>query len=312
MAITAKTNGWIGWGISQAGTPDMTNAEAVIGHSTRGTAKSFLLAAKDSSQFQDIDSRIPLTNTSACTFNLEGSTWTLITFSRSVSAGNNAISLTSNTPMIAAYGDSTTLNQHSSDARAGFSVNLNSGQGGTVSSGVPDGYRIAHGALMFIGFSFFLPLGAFISRFSRDLIGENWFILHIVSQLTGYFIAFAGFVIALWMVKGNHFKTKVHSQFGIAVIVAGVVQIAIGFFRPHVTPVGEKRKPIRFAWELIHKIFGLIIISIAVVAVFTGLRQYGAHYGWFIGYGIYVGVWIIAGIILEIRRHSQERKPISL
>lgn len=307
-AITAKTSGWVGWGVSQAGTPQMPGSEAVVGHSTRGTAQSYRLNGRDASLFQDISSQVPLSNTSACTYSSGGSTWTLVKFTRSLTGGNNAMSLTSTVPMVAAYGSSTTLNQHASDSRTTFSANLFTGSG-TVSNAVPNGYRIAHGALMFIGFSFFLPFGVFVSRYTRSLIGENWFILHIVSQLAGYFIAFAGFVIALWMVKGQHFKTKAHAQFGISIIVAGVVQIAIGFFRPHVTPLGEKRTRVRFAWEIIHRCLGLLIVVVAFVTVFLGLGQYGAHYGWFIGYAIYVALWLVGGIILEVRLRANARKP---
>lgn len=219
--------------------------------------------------------------------------------------------MTSAVPMVAAYGSSTTLNQHAGDARTLFTVNFDSGSN-TVQRTVSDGYRIAHGAIMFIGFTFFLPAGVFISRYSRTLIGENWFILHIVSQLSGYLIAFAGFVIALWMVKGQHFKTKFHAQLGVSIIVAAILQIAIGFFRPHAAPEGEKRTRTRFVWEMIHRCFGLLIILIAVINVFAGIAQYDAPYGWYIGYGFYVGAWVIAFIVLEVRKVAKERQPTVL
>lgn len=289
----------------------MPGSEAVIGHSTRGTAGSYRLAARDASLFQSIDSTIPLSNTSACTYTSGGSTWTLVKFTRSTTGGSNPMSMTSNVPLVAAYGTTTTLNEHPDNARTVFTVNFNSGSN-TVDNGVSDGYRIAHGAIMFIGFTFFLPAGFFISRYSRTLIGENWFVLHIVSQLAGYLIAFAGFVIALWMVKGQHFKTKFHAQLGVSIIVAAIVQIALGFFRPHAAPQGEKRTRTRLIWEMAHRFFGLLIILIAIVTVFAGLGQYKAPYGWYIGYGFYVGAWVIAGIVLEVRKRAKERQPTVL
>lgn len=314
VAMSAKTSGWVAWGISPSGSPGMVGTEAVIGHTSSGDANVYKLGAYDTSQFSLIGAVIPLTNVSACTYSDNGATWTVAKFARSTATGQNPISLTKPTSIAIAFGSSTTLSQHSSSNRATLSMDF------STNTIVPDSktpaatkYKIAHGSLMFIGFSVFLPIGLFLARYGQLSIGEIWFVAHILTQLVGYFTAFAGFVIALWMVHGAHFKTKAHSQLGVSIIVAAVVQIAIGFFRPHKAPDGEKITTARKIWFWIHRILGFVIIIIAVITVFFGLHQYGGiHYGWYIGYAVYVGLWIILALALQIRQAFFRRKPESI
>lgn len=126
MTITAKTNGWVGWGVSPEGTPEMLGSEAVIGHlsSPASTATVYRLNQRDASQFTNITSQIPLNNTMACTFTNGGATWSLVQFSRPLTGGNNPISLTGQTAMAIAYGSNGILSQHASNARTPFFLDL--------------------------------------------------------------------------------------------------------------------------------------------------------------------------------------------
>lgn len=291
----------------------MAGTEAIIGNSNRGDAQVFRLGSHEMSSFAPIDSSIPLTGVSACTYSDSGTTWTVVKFTRSLNSGQNKLFTDKATSIAVAFGSSTTLAQHSSSNRAIAQVNFVTGSITGEKKQIADkNYKIAHGALMFIGFTVLLPIGFFFARFGQFTIGESWFLLHLIFQLVGYAIAFAGFVIALWMVRKAHFKTKAHAQLGVSVVIAAVVQIALGFFRPHHAAAGEKPTTIRKVWLWIHRCFGIIIMIVAVISVFFGLHQYGVHFGWYIGYAIYVGLWVVLGIVLEIRQRFVKRKPEAL
>lgn len=126
MTITAKTGGWVGWGVAPTDSLGMVDSEAVVGHLTSpaSTATVYRLVQRDASQFVNITAQIPLSNTNACTFTSGGATWSLVKFTRPINGGNNPISTTGETGMVIAYGSNGILSQHATNARTPFRLNL--------------------------------------------------------------------------------------------------------------------------------------------------------------------------------------------
>lgn len=290
----------------------MVGAEAMVATAgTQLTFSSYRLDAKDADMFARIDNLVPVKNTGGCEFSDSGSTWTAVKFTRSLASGSNPLSLTDATPMVIAYGTQDRLTQHASGARDAFFLNLVTGEVtypkvGSATQNVA--LRKAHGALMFAGFGVFIPVGIIIARYGKEDLGESWFLIHLLLQLSGYFIAFAAFLIALYMVNGTHFTTKAHSQLGLAVVVSGVVQLTLGFFRPAHVEKGFPTPPLRFVWEILHKWLGRTLNLVVVITIFFGLYQYSVPLGLYIAYAVFVGVFILLIIALEIRKRILKRK----
>jgi len=278
---------------------------------------SYRINGKDIGLFTPIDNVVPVKDTGACEYTDASTTWTVARFTRSLSSGNNPISQTDATPIVIAYGTTDTMAQHSSSARGAYLLNL-----ATAELTVPavaqkaSTLRIVHGALMFAGFGVFIPVGVIIARYGKQDIGDAWFVIHALVQVFGYFISFAAFLIALYMVSGAHFTTKAHSQLGLAVVVGGVLQLTLGFFRPGHVAKGSYKPNARVVWEIVHKWFGRLLNVVVIITIFFGLYQYAVPTGLYIAYAVYVGVMILLIIGLEIRKRvlksRQKRRGESL
>jgi hypothetical protein len=311
IAYEARTSGWIGIGVSKETPPAMVGSEAVIGLvSGSSSIHPFRLNEKDSSSFTPIDNSVPLRNTTICEYTKDGNIWTLGIFTRSLSSGSNPISLTSDVPMVIAYGSTDALIEHPSDAKTTFSLNFVTGElvETQQEAKTKQSLQIAHGALMVAAFGVLLPSGVVIARYTKTLFGDSWFVVHMVVQLAGYFIGFAAFVIGLYMVDRSHFDTKAHAQLGLAVIVAGVIQVALGFFRPDHVEKGLPKPIYRFVWEIAHKSLGKIINVVSIVTIFFGLYEISAHIGFYIGYAVFVGLLILTIVGIEIAKCVMKRK----
>jgi len=72
------------------------------------------------------------------------------------------------------------------------------------------------------------------------------------------------------------------------------VQVIAFFLRP------DKDSKIRRYWNWYHHSVGRLALFLAVVNIFLGIRVGGAGTSWKVGYGINLGVLLIATVILEI------------
>ncbi len=99
--------------------------------------------------------------------------------------------------------------------------------------------KVAHGAIMFLAWGVFLPLGIFIARFTKTLKpGAKvpvWFQYHRIIQSVGLCFALVGFIMALTMVDGDHFM-RPHQRLGLAVMIVGLLQPMNALIRPHPQP----------------------------------------------------------------------------
>lgn len=206
-----------------------------------------------------------------------------------------------------------------SNSVARRAVDFSSGAAGVDTSTVIAPIRLAHGALMFIGWGVILQFGAFWARYAKKLPkacgAPLWFVIHRFFQPIGYAITIIAFILAIVMVAqvgSPHFNTA-HKALGLATTILGLIQVFIAPFRPH-PPNKEKGESeptlIRKLWEYKHWYVGRIALILAVITIFLGLQAIGAGIGFTIAYGILVGIIVLSYIIFEIVRlldSSKER-----
>ncbi|EJF65227.1 hypothetical protein BD309DRAFT_949184 [Dichomitus squalens] len=177
-------------------------------------------------------------------------------------------------------------------------------------------YIIAHAILCVIGFLGLLPLGALVARYTRTF-SPSWFTAHWIIQF-----ALAGPVIIVGVSMGIHAVVlaesgpinDVHKQWGIAIFVLYLAQLAFGasihYFKPKAWARGTGRRPFQ---NYFHAVTGLLLIAFAMYQVRTGFRtewplqtgrgpiSNGANVFWYV-WIVLLPVVYFAGVIFLIRR----------
>jgi len=133
-------------------------------------------------------------------------------------------------------------------------------------------WLIAHICCMMLSWGFLLPIGALMAISFRGLLSKDalWFRLHIIIQVLGVGLTVAGFTIAFVNIS-THFKDT-HQIFGTIIFAGGLFQAALGFIRPHKPNKGEQTTTLRLVWEYCHKGFGRIVILLAWINIFLGVK----------------------------------------
>ena len=63
---------------------------------------------------------------------------------------------------------------------------------------------------------------------------------------------------------------------------------------------GKKAK-VRKYWNFYHHNLGRIAVAFAVGNIFYGLSLAGEGRSWTIGYGVFLGIWFVVSLVLEVR-----------
>ncbi|KAJ1462185.1 hypothetical protein M885DRAFT_203714 [Pelagophyceae sp. CCMP2097] len=159
---------------------------------------------------------------------------------------------------------------------------------------------VAHGAMMMLAYSFLMPVGVLAAR-SRSLrpAGDKvWFYTHICAQflaMTAAAIAF-GIVYAAVDVPAahrDHGHSK-HSKLGAAVLLATVIQFAMGAARPHKDAKHELSLA-RKIFNVVHATWGFGLLVLSFVTIQTGMYHSNA-----LDYIDPVDAWFISQIVLAI------------
>ncbi|KAG7369367.1 cytochrome b561 [Nitzschia inconspicua] len=134
-------------------------------------------------------------------------------------------------------------------------------------------WLVVHIACMMLSWGLVLPVGAIMAISFRGAgFAKNgvWFQLHVGIQILGVAFSIAGFVVAFTNIV-DHFK-DVHHVMGTVVFAGGLAQAVMGFIRPYKPKKGESATAMRTVWEYCHKGFGRIIIVLAWVNIFLGVK----------------------------------------
>lgn len=161
-----------------------------------------------------------------------------------------------------------------------------------------------HGVFMVVGWGILLQMGAFIARYFRKH-DPTWFHLHRVCQVLGLLFTVGGLVCAVESVRFDDFKFA-HGALGLFIMIVGLLQPLNAIIRPH-KEKGERRTLKRKIWEAFHINIGRVALILAVVEISLGLLQAQSFIGHHIAWHVYVGVFLLAYIIMEVRLQMKRK-----
>lgn len=154
--------------------------------------------------------------------------------------------------------------------------------------------RTAHGTVNIIGWGILLPIGVIIARYFKKLPfkGNDWYSLHVVSQLSGFLLGTVGWGLGL-AIK-NAAKETSMSTHGIL----GTIIFAFAALQPN------EGHECRKYWVIYHHIIGYALIVIIIANIFEGMNNQNPaalnKLRWF--YGVTVGVLALTALALEVKR----------
>ncbi|RZS23634.1 hypothetical protein BHM03_00056602 [Ensete ventricosum] len=173
-----------------------------------------------------------------------------------------------------------------------------------------------HGLLTMLGWGVLMPAGVIMARYFKHL-DPLWFYSHISIQGIGFVLGLVGF-IAGFNLDDDLRNADSHQAIGICVVVCGSLQVApvhhllssrtqrkainilvLQVMAFLVRP--DKSSKIRRYWNWYHHYVGRAAIASAVANIFLGLSVAHEDGSWTVGYVIFLVVWVIASLLLEVK-----------
>ena len=145
---------------------------------------------------------------------------------------------------------------------------------------------LIHAVSMACAVLLLIPIGILSARFGQYF--KHWFALHVTFISLGFVAAIVGLVYGIWLSDKRHFET-VHQMFGVAIIVAIVIQITLGI---SVAVLWRPDRPVR-ALALVHHTCGRIIIGGAFANVVLGIILINGPLWIYIATGAIITAWIV-------------------
>ena len=232
---TWSPSGWVGFGIAaDISSYMMVGSHAILGSQNFGSSGfgTFYLSGKSASQVLatsnfEATSYMATVNTSSIRTQFVSGVTTVIAtieFANSAALDKDVGIVWGAGPM-----GGTSPAKHDTGNTAGSSINFKQGTCGSVDDYILKLKR-AHGWMMGLAWTFFLPLGVTIARFMKEVKPPLWFQLHRGLQILGSLMTVAGFGLGLKVGTG-YFET--HRRIGITVFTLVLFQVILAFFRPH-------------------------------------------------------------------------------
>ncbi|CAL9203012.1 unnamed protein product [Musa hybrid cultivar] len=187
------------------------------------------------------------------------------------------------------------LSTHQNQASA--SINYATG---VASDGGSRGFpaRRWHGLLTMLGWGVLMPVGVIMARYFKHL-DPLWFYSHISIQGIGFVLGLVG-IIAGFNLDDNLPNADTHQAIGICILICGSLQVMAFLIRP------DKSSKIRRYWNWYHHYVGRAAIALAVANIFLGLSVAHEDRSWTVGYVIFLVVWVIASLLLELKRRMKK------
>jgi hypothetical protein len=164
-----------------------------------------------------------------------------------------------------------------------------------VFESAPERAVLAHGVLMTMVFTFFLPLGAILLRVIHS---QHTAWIHGLWQMFFYTVALAAFGVGAWMatIQGQWTTSNGHPIIGTIVIglllfqpIGGIIHHRLYKQRNSSTAVGTG-----------HKWAGRVLLLLGVINGGLGLQLAGEGNEFIIAYGVIAGVLYLAWFIVSI------------
>lgn len=294
------TIGWVGIGFSRDGM--MVGSSAMVGWiSKHGHAKikQFYLRGRKQSEVIVDKGELPLSNVPAAVATNGAEIHLAFQLQMTTPFQKQAILL--------AFGSKYPQNHHlpKHQDKAAIMFDFSSGSTGPAASHELVQMRTNHGILGVIGWGLILPVGAIIARYFRHK-DPMWFYLHAIIQFVGFTFGLSTIVLGLQLYSKMHARIAAHRGIGIFAFVLSILQILALFLRPN------KDSKIRKIWNWYHGWFGRFALIFAAINIVLGMQAAGAGSDWKIGYGILVGVMVVAAIVLEVLAYLKRSEMRSL
>ncbi|RLN25667.1 hypothetical protein C2845_PM07G31290 [Panicum miliaceum] len=173
------------------------------------------------------------------------------------------------------------------------SVDYATGVASSAGGGASFDAKKWHGAMAGLGWGVLMPVGVALARYFKRH-DPFWFYAHISVQGVGFVLGTAGVVVG-FKLNDDVPGADSHQALGIAVLVFGCLQVLAFLARP------GKGSKVRRYWNWYHHYVGRAAVACAVANVFVGLSV--AHEAAAAGafYGVFLAVWVLASVVLEVR-----------
>eukprot|EP00804_Cyclotella_cryptica_P017373 CCRYP_020238-RC/>CCRYP_020238-RC protein AED:0.13 eAED:0.13 QI:0/0.75/0.6/0.8/0.75/0.6/5/529/454 len=307
---------WVSIAFSTTG--QMTGSQAVIGipGGNGNVPQKYNLFGRSASDVQPMSqSQQTLTDASIQVTNGQ----TIMKFTKIMSEPNEIPITTGDNEFLWAYGSSPPLGYHA--ARGSYVQNLSTGASAVTATPNKAAW-LAHGIMAFLAWGVFSPFAVNFSLF-RSLLpkGSVWFQLHRALNSCAYALTIAAFAVAAayYSKEGSpHFDGE-HQKMGLAMLIMASVQVLGGIFRPHVPEEGEKKPPVRSAWELGHRVLGTTVLACGFWEMREGIYLYSQKYSvdiddqnkLAVAYWIWIGLMTASiGIGLGFFKTKKQEEPI--
>lgn len=331
MAIESQTTGYVGLGFSNTGNT-MFGSDVVLGWIANGqpVVNTWNIPQGDYYYIQAGNAASPAWTITKAVWQgkraSDGAQVTVVCFSRNLTAPSASSSAVISSPSLSALkmvyaaqassdGSPSFGSPHSN--KGGLMINLLSGSSYEIEIESNKKWVIIHGALMAAAWAFLFPLGILLAR-HQWVLGHaklkgvhGWFHLHRAVQCIGLVVFILGIALAWRYLDIDDFKggdktlyscAQTHEILGTIVAGMVVLQILLGFIRPHPGP-GK----IRQAWTLAHHWLGRLVIVSAWTVVFLGIYMghsstaYKLDYSqWMIPVAVVIGFWLLLDVILSL------------
>ncbi|GAB5360653.1 hypothetical protein AAMO2058_000645600 [Amorphochlora amoebiformis] len=197
---------------------------------------------------------------------------TTIEFLRPLSTPTGTFDLSGSHDIIYASHDTDSLAAHSSSEYGKAKINFESGESEEVEE---IDYITSHSAVMWIAFSFLMPLGVAAPIFFRDCfpsVPGCWFKFHMGVQFLAAAFMIVGFVLAFYVTQNDDERFEdPHGQLGLSLIIFASLQMLAGILRPH-KEEGSEQSTIRTVWKGFHQIVGAFLVIGGLINCSLGLQ----------------------------------------
>ncbi|WVZ67843.1 hypothetical protein U9M48_016871 [Paspalum notatum var. saurae] len=177
--------------------------------------------------------------------------------------------------------------------RSYTSASVNYATGVSSSAGGASGSKKLHGAMAALGWGVLMPLGVALARYFKRH-DPFWFYAHISVQGVGFVLGTAG-VVAGFRLNDDVSGADTHQAIGITILVCGCLQVLAFLARP------DKSSKFRRYWNWYHHNVGRAAVVCAIANVFIGLSIAHEATAASAFYGIFIALWVIASLVLEVR-----------
>ncbi|CAA6667734.1 unnamed protein product [Spirodela intermedia] len=179
-------------------------------------------------------------------------------------------------------------------------VDYTTGRSSGESESSSSSLRRAHGVLTLIGWGVLLPIGMAVARYCKHW-DPAWFYAHIFLQGGGFVLGLAGVITGFRLEDKVSDDVDTHKAIGIFILVSGSLQVVALLVRP------KKTAKVRKYWNWYHHYLGRIAVAFAAGNIFYGLSLADEKSSWTIGYAVFLGLWFLLSLILEIRTRKKTK-----